>query len=90
MVHDSRIAFCTCHLPSGTGKKQSDSRIEHIKACLDDLKKKFHYDSVFFYGDLNIRNNITQDEAAFYMDSLFQGEKEAFDHFHNSDELIPH
>ena len=89
MVHDSRIAFCACHLPSGTGEKKSDSRIEHIRSTMNDLKKKLHYDFVFFYGDLNIRNTLNKEESDYYAQNLLQDDADAFDYFHERDELLP-
>ena len=89
MVHDSRIAFCACHLPSGTGEKKSDSRIEHIRSTMNDLKKKLHYDFVFFYGDLNIRTTLNKEESDYYAPNLLQDDADAFDYFHERDELLP-
>ena len=89
MVHDSRIAFCACHLPSGTSEKKSEARIEHIRSTMNDLKKKFHYDYMFWYGDLNIRNTLNKEESDFYTPNLLQDDADAIDYFHERDELLP-
>ena len=42
VIHDSRIAFCCGHLPSGTGKDNKEARLDCIKTVVTDYMPKYH------------------------------------------------